>query len=145
MDSEELNMEEVLQNELSRVKNDISELYSLDRSRQEGYAEISERLARVETDHANVKVNMADVKNDLDKMKNELTSVKDKVEKVDAKVDRVDSKVDGVNMRVDNLKTELIAEIHKAKETRWQPKDWCIVIVAFLSLAGTVLTAILSQ
>lgn len=160
MDFEEENMEgncgahEMFANELMRVKQNQTDLYNLDRKKMEEISLMQSKLAAIEEGQKGTKEDVAELKNGQKEMTKEITAVKSdvsdvklKVEKVESKVDNVESKVDSVESKVDSVKEEVIRELKTLKSSQakkqWTPKDYCVIIVAFLSLAGTIVTCLL--
>ena len=129
---------ELMQKEIDRVKTNQSELYSLDREKQKVMADIQRDLAEIKTDHKNTKEAMSEVKKDITQMKTEITDIKNNVQKLDQKVTSVEKKVESV-------KTDLVTEIQNIKQNKWQPKDWTVIIVAIISLLGSIAAAFIGR
>lgn len=124
---------ELLEREINRCKDNEQELYSLDRERSKVMAEIQQDLAEIKANHKNMKEDMQEFKKDMDLVKGGLSEVKEDVSGL-----KTDMSV--VKTQVNKIKE--ITEAQAAKKV-WTPKDWAVIIVAALSLAGTVITAIL--
>lgn len=136
INAEELNMDdntELLSREIERLKNNDQELYSLDRQRAATMSDIQQKVTKIQTEQEAMK-------EDLQEFKKDLGSVKDKVEVVDSKVDKVETKVDSIQSEVSQVKGIIQ---NTAAKTTWTPKDKAIIIVALISLAGTIITAFL--
>ena len=96
-------VQEMLERELNRCKDNEQELYSLDRKR-------AEQMAEIQKDITEVKTKMDDLETDVAEIKIEVKEIK-------------------------RITTE------NSQRKKWEPKDYCVVIVALLSLIGTIITA----
>lgn len=132
--------QELLEREINRCKDNEQELYSLDRKRAEDMANIIEKIANITANQTHMQQEMSEFKNDIGQL--DL-----KVEQLQAKFEQVEGKVDNVNREMPELKSE-VKEIKKLVEIqsqrkKWEPKDYCVVIVAILSLAGSIITTLI--
>lgn len=109
--------------EITRIKDDERELYALDRERQKVMADIQQDIREIVTEHKSVK-------KDLETVHKEITGIKNNISEVNSKVSSIETKVDTITQTINN--------------TAWTPKDKGIVIVAVLSLIGTLATALLA-
>lgn len=119
----------LLTEELSRVKDDIGEIYSLDREREKIMSDVQQKITEL-----NVK---------QETMKNDITDLKTGQANLDTKVTQLDQKVTKIDQNTQSMQNDLKAIKENIKENKWQPKDYCVVIVAVLSLAGTLLTCLI--
>lgn len=137
MKPEENNMKceahDLLEKEINRCKDNEQELYTLDRKRAQDMAEIKSDIAEIKADHKNMKEDIIEFKKDLNIVKLEQAEMKTDVKDL-KKLQEV------TQQEVKSLKTLTENSLSKKK---WEPKDWTVVIVALLSLAGTIITAFL--
>lgn len=145
----DMDASELMQKEIDRVKENQSQLYSLDREKQKVMTDIQTDIAEIKAEHKNTKEDMSEVKKDVTEMKREISDINNTVSEVKHKVESLESKFDVTDKKVDAVKDEVVAEIKTLKNdmnrNKWQPKDWCVIIVAAFSLIGTLLTAILTK
>lgn len=136
MNTEELNMDDTLElfrAELERCKNNEQELYSLDRQRAAAMSDIQQKVTKISTEQEVIK-------EDVKEFKKDLGSVVNKVEGIESKVDKVEVKVDSIQLEVTQIK-KITQEAAERKQ--WQPKDIAIIVVALISLIGTIVTALI--
>jgi len=108
---------DLLVKDVERVKNDIGDLYSLDRQAQQDMAEIKQDIAEIKIDNKNIKTDLAEMKENQKEMRQDLQTVT--------------TTINGINDNIQNL-----------SKNKWQPKDYVAVITSALALAGVVVTAI---
>lgn len=116
----------LLTDELSRVKDDIGEIYSLDREREKVMSDVQQKVTELS-------VKQETMRNDITDLKNGQVNLDTKVTQLDQKVTKIDQNTQSMQNDLKTIKEDL-------KENKWQPKDYCVVIVAFLSLIGTLAT-----
>lgn len=112
---------EILVQELDRVKNNQSELYSLDRERREQLSDIQNSITQIREENQNMKNDITELKTDMSSVKADMGTVKQDLASVKTSITKIEA----------NTKKS------------WEPKDYVAVIVAVLAMAGTVLSAIL--
>lgn len=122
---------EILLKEIDRVKNNQTDLYSLDRKRAETLSDMQSDIAEIKTDSQH--------------MKQDITELKEKLETVEK--NQVDMKEDQIEFKSDlkEIKTDMKELKENFKGTRWQPKDICVIIVAIISLLSSVLVCLLGR
>lgn len=110
--------------ELSRLKSDVGNLYDLDRETTKAMNQLMQDVTEIKTNHKNMKedikqfqIDMKEVKTDMSEVKKDMSDVKNE-------------------MRLISQKLEV------KNESKWQPKDKAIVVVAALALIGTVFSTI---
>lgn len=124
----------MMENELSRIKDNQSELYSLDRQRQKEIADMT-------ADVREIKAEQQTMKEDINELKIGMSEANTKITGLDNKVDKINIEMENVKAVTSSMNDKLTQFTAKAK---WQPKDYCVVIVAVLSLIGVIVSAILS-
>lgn len=124
---------ELLEREIERCKNNEQELYTLDRTRSQTMAEIQQDIAEIKVDSKNMKEDLKEFKQDLSTVKQEQSEVKTDVKDLNKKVEEVQIEVKEIKKIVEKT----------VQKKKWEPKDLAIVIVALLSLIGTIVTALI--
>lgn len=124
----------IIENELNRIKDNESELYSLDRQRQKEIAEMKADVREIKTEQLNMK-------KDINVLKNGVSETNTRLNKVEKKVDTLQTELESIKdvTTSTNNKLEALTKQHK-----WQPKDYTVVIVAAFSMIGVIISAILS-
>ena len=124
----------IIENEINRLKDNDRELYSLDRKRQQ---EIAEMTADVRV----IKNEQQIMKKDITELKSRMDEVNEKTADMCQKVDRITTDIENVKKLTGSMNNTLNQYMNKPK---WQPKDYCVVIVAALSMIGVIVSAVLS-
>lgn len=119
----------LLTEELNRVKDDISEIYTLDRVREKTMSEIKEDVTELK-----VKQNI---------MNEDIKALKVGQAELDNKVTKLDKTVSTINETTNNMQNDIKSIKTVMNDSKWQPKDYVVIIVALLSLAGTIITALI--
>lgn len=119
----------MLTEDLNRVKNDISDIYQLDRDR-----------VKVMTD---IKTDVTELKVKQEKMNEDIKELKKGQTELDNKVTKLDKTVSTINETTNNMQNDIKSIKTVMNDSKWQPKDYVVIIVALLSLAGTIITALI--
>lgn len=119
---------ELLESEINRCKDNEQELYELDRKRAQTMAEIQKDIAEIKTDHKHMKEDIQEFKKDLGAVKSNQSEMKLDVKELKQNMQQVQAEVKDVKSLLQTKK--------------WEPKDYCVIIVALLSLAGTIITVL---
>lgn len=114
----------MIETELERVKDNQSELYELDRKRQQDIATMRSDITEIKTEQKFIKEDVTELKTDM----------------AGVKTDMAEFKTNQKEMQQDIKSIRSSIENH-----RWQPKDYVAVIVAVLALVGTVLSTVLAH
>ena len=119
----------LLEKELTRIKDNQAELYSLDRQRQQ-------KIAGIQSDVTVIKTKQAQMEQDIKELDLKVTQTNEKVQ-------TVDTKVETINIKVDEMSQDVKFLTQKMCEKKWTPKDKAPIIVALISLLGTIIVALL--
>lgn len=132
----------MLVDEVNRVKHDVGELYSLDRDQAKIMAQMGEKIATMETEQKHMRTDIANIQSEVKDVNNKIIKVDTKVEKVENKVDKLDTKVETMASDVASI-NQKVEKIVKRQSLTWSSKEKALVVVALLSFAGTIFSAIL--
>lgn len=120
---------EMLVNEVNRVKDDISELYNLDRKKIELMSDIQQQVTAQGKE--------------IDVMHEEITELKEQVRKVNDKVEGLDNKVDKLDSSMTLLQTNLQEVKQCVKNGTWTPKEKVLLITSIIGFLSAVTVAII--
>lgn len=121
------------QKEVDRLKDDVSQLYDLDREQQKYMSEMRADITQIKTDNSYTKNSIAKLQTDMQNVKTDVANVKTDMSDVKVNVSSIEKEIKTLNKKLENN-----------EKTVWKPKEIAVVIVAALSLIGTLATAILS-
>ena len=124
----------IIERELNRIKDNQSELYSLDRQRQKDNAEMAADLREIKTEQQVMK-------KDITELKTSMSEVNDRVNTMDNKMDKMGSDISNLNTVVTNINQKVN---QMTENKKWQPKDIALIVVAALSMTGVIVSAILT-
>ena len=134
MDMPKCEAHNIIEQELNRVKDDLAELYTLDRQRQKESAEMAADLREIKTEQQVMK-------KDITELKTSMSEVNEHMNKIDNKMDKMGSDISNLNNIVTNINKKVS---QMTEEKKWQPKDIALIVVAALSMTGVVISAILT-
>lgn len=121
------------QKEVERLKDDISQLYNLDREQQKYMSELRADITKIKTDNSYTKDSIAQLQTDVANVKTDVANVKTDMSEVKVNVSSIEKEIKTLNKKLENNEKSV-----------WKPKEIAVVIVAALSLIGTLATALLS-
>lgn len=96
-------------------------------------AEIQKDIAEIKTDHKNMKEDIQEFKKDLAEVKTDQSEMK---------ADVKDLKNEMITLQKTVTEVKDLA-VQNASKKQWEKKDLCVIIVALISLAGTIITALI--
>lgn len=134
MDMPKCEAHNIMERELNRIKDNQSELYSLDRQRQKDNAEMAADLREIKTEQQVMK-------KDITELKTSMSEVNDRVNTMDNKMDKMGSDISNLNTVVTNINQKVN---QMTENKKWQPKDMALIVVAALSMTGVIVSAILT-
>lgn len=134
MDMPKCEAHNIIERELNRIKDNQSELYSLDRQRQKDNAEMAADLREIKTEQQVMK-------KDITELKTSMSEVNDRVNTMDNKMDKMGSDISNLNTVVTNINQKVN---QMTENKKWQPKDIALIVVAALSMTGVIVSAILT-
>lgn len=108
---------DLLIKDVERLKNDVGDLYSQDRTAQADVAEIKQDIAEIKTDNKYIKTDLAEVK--------------EKQAVMEQSINKINTAVNSINDTVKNINS-----------SKWTSKDYVAIITALLALAGVIVTAL---
>lgn len=115
--------------ELSRMKDDESQLYELDRQRQATAAQMQSDITEIKTEQKQMKKDLKDLGDKMDQNNSRLALV-------EIQMNTMQSDVAKINENINSISKNL-------NEKKWTPKEYVTIIVALLSLIGTITVALL--
>lgn len=134
MDMPKCEAHNMIERELSRIKDSQSELYALDRQRQKDIADMTADVREIKTEQQTMK-------KDVNELKASMSEVNERINKVDNKMDKMGTDISNLN----NVVTNINQKVNQMTENKkWQPKDIALIVVAALSMTGVIVSAILT-
>lgn len=121
---------DLLVSELDRVKDNQSELYELDRKR-------SDDMSEIRSDIATLKSAGSIMQKDIEDLKTGVTEVKNVTSELKNDIIQVKSSVSGMQLDISKIKESIQGK-------KWKPADYVAIIVAFISMIGTVAVTIIT-
>lgn len=115
---------DIMYQELQRVKDNQSELYSLERKKSDEMSEIKEDIATLKQSGKTMQQDIEELKNGMEEVKATTSALK--------------TDVKGLKQDMTDIKESI-------QNKKWKPADYVAIIVAFISMVGTVAVAIISM
>ncbi len=134
MDMPKCEAHNIIERELNRVKDDLSELYTLDRQRQKESAEMAADLREIKTEQQVMKKDITELKTSMSEVNKSVNAMGSKMDKMGSDISSLNNVVTNINQKVNQM----------TENKKWQPKDIALIVVAALSMTGVIVSAILT-